>query len=231
VDGMMTTDPRIVPGAWKVKDISFDEASELAYFGAKVLHPLTVLPAVEKNIPVYILNSRNPKGTGTRITREARPCKNPIKSIAYKRGITIITVSSSRMLMAHGFLRALFEVFDRHHTSVDMVATSEVSVSLTLDNVESLDEIVEELKQLGDVQFTSTNALICLVGNNLKYTPGVAKRAFGSLADINILMVSHGASNINFSFLLDDKDANAAIQRLHAEFFSGTDPEVFEPAG
>ena len=231
VDGMMTTDPRIVPGAWKVKDISFDEASELAYFGAKVLHPLTVLPAVEKNIPVYILNSRNPKGTGTRITREARPCKNPIKSIAYKRGITIITVSSSRMLMAHGFLRALFEVFDRHHTSVDMVATSEVSVSLTLDNVESLDEIVEELKQLGDVQFTSTNALICLVGNNLKYTPGVAKRAFGSLADINILMVSHGASNINFSFLLDEKDANAAIQRLHAEFFSETDPEVFEPAG
>jgi aspartate kinase len=195
------------------------------------LHPLTVLPAVEKNIPVYILNSRNPKGTGTRITREARPCKNPIKSIAYKRGITIITVSSSRMLMAHGFLRALFEVFDRHHTSVDMVATSEVSVSLTLDNVESLDEIVEELKQLGDVQFTSTNALICLVGNNLKYTPGVAKRAFGSLADINILMVSHGASNINFSFLLDEKDANAAIQRLHEEFFSETDPEVFESAG
>jgi aspartate kinase len=231
VDGMMTTDPRIVSGAWKVKDISFDEASELAYFGAKVLHPLTVLPAVEKNIPVYILNSRNPKGTGTRITREARPCKNPIKSIAYKRGITIITVSSSRMLMAHGFLRALFEVFDRHHTSVDMVATSEVSVSLTLDNVESLNDIVEELKQLGDVQFTSTNALICLVGNNLKYTPGVAKRAFGSLADINILMVSHGASNINFSFLLDEKDANAAIQRLHAEFFSETDPEVFEPAG
>jgi len=231
VDGMMTTDPRIVPGAWKVKEISFDEASELAYFGAKVLHPLTVLPAVEKNIPVYILNSRNPKGTGTRITREARPCKNLIKSIAYKRGITIITVSSSRMLMAHGFLRALFEVFDRHHTSVDMVATSEVSVSLTLDNVDSLNDIVEDLSQLGDVKFTSTNALICLVGNNLKYTPGVARRAFGSLSDINILMVSHGASNINFSFLIDEKDASAAVQRLHTEFFSETDAEVFEPAG
>ena len=230
VDGMMTADPRIVPGAWKVKEISFDEASELAYFGAKVLHPLSVLPAVEKNIPVYILNSKNPKGTGTRITREARPCRNLIKSIACKRGITIVTVSSSRMLMAHGFLRALFEVFDRHHTSVDMVATSEVSVSLTLDDVSSLQPILEELKQLGDVEVSSKTALICLVGNNLKYTPGVARRAFGSIADINILMVSHGASNINFSFLVDEKDATAAIQKLHADFFREVDSEVFEPA-
>jgi aspartate kinase len=231
VDGMMTADPRIVSGAWKVKEISFDEASELGYFGAKVLHPLTVLPAVEKNIPVYILNSRNPTGTGTRITREARPCRNLIKSIAAKRGITIVTVSSSRMLMAHGFLRALFEVFDRHHTSVDMVATSEVSVSLTLDNVSSLNVIVEELKQLGDVQVSPKTALICLVGNNLKYTPGVARRAFGSIADINILMVSHGASNINLSFLVDEKDANATVQNLHADFFREIDPDVFEPAG
>jgi aspartate kinase len=231
VDGMMTADPRIVPGAWKVKEISFDEASELAYFGAKVLHPLTVLPAVEKKIPVYILNSKKPGGTGTRITREATPCKNLIKSIAGKRGITIVTVSSSRMLMAHGFLRALFEVFDRHHTSVDMVATSEVSVSLTLDDVSSLNTIVEELKQLGDVQVSPKTVLICLVGNNLKYTPGVARRAFGSIADINILMVSHGASNINFSFLVDEKDANATIQNLHADFFREIDPDVFEPAG
>ena len=231
VDGMMTADPRIVSGAWKVKEISFDEASELAYFGAKVLHPLTVLPAVEKNIPVYILNSRKPMGTGTRITREARPCRNLIKSIAAKRGITIVTVSSSRMLMAHGFLRALFEVFDRHHTSVDMVATSEVSVSLTLDNVSSLNVIVEELKQLGDVQVSPKTALICLVGNNLKYTPGIARRAFGSIADINIVMVSHGASNINFSFLVDEKDANATVQNLHADFFKEIDPDVFEPAG
>jgi len=231
VDGMMTADPRIVSGAWKVKEISFDEASELAYFGAKVLHPLTVLPAVEKNIPVYILNSRNPAGTGTRITREARPCRNLIKSIAAKRGITIVTVSSSRMLMAHGFLRALFEVFDRHHTSVDMVATSEVSVSLTLDNVSSLNVIIEELKQLGDVQVSPKTALICLVGNNLKYTPGIARRAFGSIADINIVMVSHGASNINFSFLVDEKDANATVQNLHADFFKEIDPDVFEPAG
>jgi aspartate kinase len=228
VDGMMTTDPRIVPGAWKVRDISFDEASELAYFGAKVLHPLTVLPAVEKNIPVFILNSRKPKGTGTRITKDARPCKNLIKSIACKRGITVVTVSSSRMLMAHGFLKALFEVFDRYRTSVDMVATSEVSVSLTLDNVSKLDEIVGDLKALGDVEVNPKAALICLVGNNLKYTPGVARRAFGSMADINILMVSHGASNINFSFIVDEKDATPAIQKLHADFFSEVDKEVFE---
>jgi aspartate kinase len=231
VDGMMTADPRIVPQAWKVKEISFDEASELAYFGAKVLHPLTVQPAVEKNIPVYILNSRKPQGTGTRITPHARACRNLIKSIACKRGITVVTVSSSRMLMAHGFLRALFEVFDRHHTSVDMVATSEVSVSLTLDNVSSLDAIVQDLQHLGAVEVSSKKALICLVGNNLKYPPGVAKRAFGSLGDINILMVSHGASNINFSFLVDEKDADVAIRNLHADFYSQIDPDVFEPVG
>ena len=228
VDGMMTADPRIVSSASKVKEISFDEASELAYFGAKVLHPLTVLPAVEKNIPVYILNSRKPKGTGTRITREARPCRNLIKSIACKRGITVVTISSSRMLMAHGFLRALFEIFDRHRTPVDMVATSEVSVSLTLDKVSALDAIVEELRPLGDVSLDCDRALICLVGNNLKYTPGVAYRAFASIRDINILMVSHGASNINFSFIVDEKDANAAIQKLHADFFREIDPDVFE---
>ena len=231
VDGMMTTDPRIVPDAWTVREISFGEASELAYFGAKVLHPLTVLPAVEKNIPVYILNSKKPGGTGTRITREARPCRNLIKSIAVKKGITVLTVSSSRMLMAHGFLRALFEVFDRHRTSVDMVATSEVSVSLTLDSLSSLDAILEDLRPLGDVEIASKAALICLVGNNLKYTPGVARRAFGSLSEINVLMVSHGASNINFSFIVDEKDATTAVQRLHADFFNEIDPEVFEPAG
>ncbi len=228
VDGLMTADPRIVAEAWKVKEISFEEASELAYFGARVLHPLTLLPAVEQNIPVYILNSRKPKGTGTRITRQARPCRNLIKSIACKRGITIVTVSSSRMLMAYGFLKGLFEVFDRHHTSVDMVATSEVSVSLTLDNVSWLDAIVEDLQSLGDVEVATNMALICLVGNNLKYTPGVARRAFGSIADINILMVSHGASNINFSFIVDQNDADSAIQKLHADFFHDIDREVFE---
>ena len=214
--------------AVKIDKLNYEEAVEMTYYGARVLHPLTLLPAVEQNIPVYILNSRKPKGTGTRITRQARPCRNLIKSIACKRGITIVTVSSSRMLMAYGFLKALFEVFDRHHTSVDMVATSEVSVSLTLDNVSWLEAIVEDLKSLGDVEVATNMALICLVGNNLKYTPGVARRAFGSIADINILMVSHGASNINFSFIVDQNDADSAIQKLHADFFHDIDREVFE---
>ena len=229
VDGMMTSDPRIVPTACKVKEISFSEAAELAYFGAKVLHPLTVLPAVEKDIPVLILNSRRPAGTGTRIIREARRTANPIKSIACKRGITVVTISSSRMLMAHGFLRALFEVFDRHRTAVDMVATSEVSVSLTLDTTASLPAILEELRPLGDVEVMNNLALICLVGNNLKFTPGIAHKAFGSVKDINILMVSHGASNINLSFIVAEADANAAVRQLHDELFREFDPEVFEP--
>jgi len=229
VDGLMTTDPRIVPGAWKVKETSFAEASELAYFGAKVLHPATVLPAVDKNIPVYILNSRKPAGTGTRITRDAIPCKNLIKAIAVKRGITAVTVSSSRMLMAHGFLRALFEVFDRHRASVDMIATSEVSVSLTLDNAAKLPVILEDLRALGEVRVDEKLTLLCLVGGNLRYTPGVAAEVFGSIRDINVLMVSHGASNINLSFLVDQKEADNAIHKLHQYFFREFDRAVFEP--
>lgn len=229
VDGLMTTDPRIVPGAWKVKETSFVEASELAYFGAKVLHPATVLPAVDKNIPVYILNSRKPAGTGTRITRDAVPCKNSIKAIAVKRGITAVTVSSSRMLMAHGFLKALFEIFDRHRVSVDMIATSEVSVSLTVDNATKLPAVLDELRTLGEVKVDEQLTLLCLVGGNLRYTAGVAAEVFGAIRDINVLMVSHGASNINLSFLVDQKDADKAIQKLHAYFFREFDPSVFEP--
>ena len=229
VDGLMTTDPRIVPSAWKVKETSFAEASELAYFGAKVLHPATVLPAVDKNIPVYILNSRKPAGSGTRITRDAIPCRNLIKAIAVKRGITAVTVSSSRMLMAHGFLRALFDVFDRNRVSVDMIATSEVSVSLTLDNALKLPDILEDLRSLGEVKVDEKLTLLCLVGGNLRYTPGVAAEVFGSIRDINVLMVSHGASNINMSFLVDQKDADAAVHKLHEYFFREFDAAVFEP--
>ncbi len=138
VDGMLTADPRIVPGGHRVKSISFAEAAEMAYFGAKVLHPATVLPAVEKNIPVLILNSKRPHVEGTKITANPIPCKNAVKSISCKRGVTIVNVNSSRMLMAHGFLRRMFEIFDRHEISVDMISTSEVSVSLTLDGSNDL---------------------------------------------------------------------------------------------
>ncbi len=148
VDGMLTADPRIIPGGHRVKSISFAEAAEMAYFGAKVLHPATVLPAMEKNIPVAILNSRSPESEGTRITLKAVPSRNPVKSISCKRGITIVNIHSTRMLMAHGFLHRIFEIFDRYQTSVDMVSTSEVSVSLTLDNPENLDEILARIAHL-----------------------------------------------------------------------------------
>lgn len=228
VDGMLTADPRVVPGAWKIREISFAEASELAYFGAKVLHPLTVLPAVERGIPVYILNSRKPEGAGTRISTTSRLQRAPIKSIACKKGITVVTVTSSRMLMAHGFLKALFEVFNRHGASVDMIATSEVSVSLTLDNAKSLEKIRPDLERLGDVREETDMALICLVGRDLKQRPGILDGTFSAVRDINVSMISYGASNINLSFLVQQKDADRAVRQLHAAFFRDFDPEVFE---
>src|SRR5579872_1748611 len=151
VDGMLTADPTIFPGGHRVKIISFAEAAELAYFGAKVLHPATVIPAVEKNIPVLILNSRRPDVEGTRIVSEAVPCGNGVKSIACKRKITLVNIHSTRMLMAHGFLKRIFDVFERLETPVDMVATSEVSVSLTIDNPHRLAEICDELRQFSEV--------------------------------------------------------------------------------
>ncbi len=227
VDGMLTCDPRIVPGGYRIKTISFAEAAELAYFGAKVLHPATVLPAVEKNIPVLVLNSRNPEISGTRIVKETVPCRNVIKSIACKTGITVVKIQSLRMLMAHGFLHRIFEVFDRFHTPVDMVTTSEVSVSLTIDNDKNLDEIRDELGRIAEVGVETNRAIVCVVGENVRGTPGIAARIFRSLAGINVLMVSQGASQLNFSFVIDATELRPAVESLHAEFFSTLDPEVF----
>ncbi len=174
VDGMLTCDPSMLEGGHLVKVISFAEAAELAYFGAKVLHPSTVLPAVEKNIPVRILNSRRPDVEGTRIVSEAVSSVNPVKSIACKRGITVVNIRSLRMLMAHGFLRRIFEVFDRYRTPVDMVSTSEVSVSLTIDHTEQMSEIEAELSKIAEVSILGGQAIICLVGDAIRETPGVA---------------------------------------------------------
>jgi len=227
VDGMLTCDPRIVPGGYRIKTISFAEAAELAYFGAKVLHPATVLPAVEKNIPVLVLNSRNPEVSGTRIVKETVPCRNVIKSIACKTGITVVKVQSLRMLMAHGFLHRIFEVFDRFHTPVDMVTTSEVSVSLTIDNDKNLDEIREELSRIAEVEVERDRAIVCVVGDNVRGTPGIGARIFRAVAGINVLMVSQGASQLNFSIVIDATEVRPAMESLHAEFFSTLDPEVF----
>jgi aspartate kinase len=228
VDGMLTTDPTILAGGHRVKTISFAEAAELAYFGAKVLHPATLVPAMEKNIPVMILNSRRPDVAGTRIVAETVACDNAVKSIACKRKIALLNVHSTRMLMAHGFLRRIFEVFDRFETPVDMVATSEVSVSLTIDNLQRLDGIVSELRQFAQVESERDQAIVCLVGDNIRYTPGVAKRVFGALDGINIRMISQGASLLNISFVVAEKDIHRTVEALHEEFFAELDPAVFE---
>ena len=228
VDGMMTADPRIVRNALTIRHISFAEASELAYFGAKVLHPSTVLPAVEKSIPVRVLNSRRPESPGTVISSDAPAGKSVVKSFAAKRGITAVTVTSSRMLMAHGFLRALFEVFDKHRISVDVVTTSEVSVSLTTDDKRALEPVIEELAALGRVEVERGLALVCMVGTNLKDRPGIAAQTFACVSGINVRMISQGASEINLSFVVGEEHADTAIRRLHKHFFASPDPDIFE---
>jgi aspartate kinase len=227
VDGMMTTDPNLCPDARRIKVISFDEAAELAYFGAKVLHPATVLPAIQKNIPVYVLNSRNPECEGTRIAARVPHCRNFFKAIAAKKRITIIDVAAPRMLLAHGFMRAIFEAFDRHRVPVDVVSTSEVSVSLTVDSNESIPALAADLAKLADVKYQGRKAIVCVVGESLRETPGIAARVFGELSDIKIRMISQGASEINLTFVIEEDEVPQVIQRLHKVFFSDLDPEIF----
>ena len=228
VDGMMTTDPGICRDAHRIKVISFDEAAELAYFGAKVLHPATLLPAVQKNIPVYILNSRNPACEGTRISARAPQCTNVFKAIAVKKRITIVDVAATRMLMAHGFLKSIFEAFDRHKVSIDVVSTSEVSVSLTIDSNEAIPALAADLAKIADVKYDGRKAIVCLVGENLRERTGIAARVFGVLPDVNIRMISQGASEINLTFVIEEEAVAEVIGRLHKAFFSELDPDVFE---
>src|SRR3954467_12618990 len=227
VDGMMTTDPNLCPDARRIKVISFDEAAELAYFGAKVLHPATVLPAIQKNIPVYILNSRNATCEGTRITARAPRCRNMFKAIAAKKRITIVDVAAPRMLLAHEFLRAIFEAFDRHRVAVDVVSTSEVSVSLTVDSNQAIPALAADLAKLADVKYEGRKAIVCLVGENLRETPGIAALVFRELADTKIRMISQGASEINLTFVIEEDEVPEVIQRLHKTFFGELDSEVF----
>ena len=228
VDGIMTTDPGIVPESAKVRIISFAEASELAYFGARVLHPSTLLPAMKNDIPVRVCNSRRDEVEGTAIVRTAPQSRALAKAIAFKRGITIVNVASDRMLMAYGFLAKIFEVFARHETPVHMVATSEVTVSMTLDDTRNLEAILTDLRALGEVKVETDQALICVVGDRLKYTPGLAAKIFSGLSDINVSMISHGASAINVSFIVDGDDVERAVRALHQTLFEILDDETFE---
>jgi aspartate kinase len=228
VDGILTADPRVVPDALRVKTISFEEAAELAYFGAKVLHPATILPAVKKNIPVLVLNSRNPGCEGTRITSLAPGCKSPFKSIAVKKKLSIIDVVASRMLMTHGYMKEIFTVFDKHKCAVDMVSTSEVSVSLTVDSNDNLPALAADLGHLADVKYEGKKALICLVGDDIRGKNGMAAQVFSAIRHINVRMISQGASEINMSFMIDEEDADEAVRSLHAAFFKDPDPAVFD---
>jgi aspartate kinase len=228
VNGIMTTDPRICGDALRVKTISFEEAAELAYFGAKVLHPATILPAVQKSIPVWVLNSRNAANEGTKITALAPPCASPFKSIAAKKRLTIIDVVASRMLMTHGYLKAVFDVFDRFECAIDMVSTSEVSISLTVESNDKLPAICAELSKIADVKLEGHKALICMVGEDIRGQNGISGRVFSAIRHINVRMISQGASEINMSFMIEESDVNDAIRSLHAEFFAAPDPTVFD---
>ena len=221
VNGVMTADPKIVPNARSLEQISFNEASELAFFGAKVLHPKTILPAIRKKIPVIVLNSFEPQSKGTAILDKANAGKHVVKSIAYKKNITLINVQSSRILGAVGFLASLFAIFDRNGKSVDVVSTSEISVSMTVDNTENLDKIVEEIKGIASATTRGGRAIICVVGEGMRHTPGVAARIFSALAKegVNIEMISQGASEINVTFIIDGNEMEKAIRALHKEFF------------
>ena len=219
VSGVLTADPRVVDNARSIPRLSFAEAAELAYFGAKVLHPKTLQPAVERDIPVRICNSRAPESESTVVGSETEKSPDTVKSIAHKTGVTTVQVTSARMLGAYGFLRALFDVFDRHRTAVDVVTTSEVSVSLSLDDTSALPAIVNELEQFGSVSVEAGRAIVCVVGEGLRSTPGIAARIFSTISDINVSLISQGASRINLTFAVEEARVNETVRRLHEEFF------------
>ena len=221
VDGVLSADPRIVPEARLLETVTFQEASELAYFGAKVLHPSTILPAVKKNIPVHVYNTKRPESPGTHIIsgKNGEGWNGAVKSIASKKGITIINVYSTRMLLAHGFLKSIFDVFDKFETPVDIVSTSEVNVSLTIDNTTNLQSILNELREFSSVTFEQDKAIVCVVGEKMRDTPGMAARVFSSIRDANVKMISQGASEINLSFVVNEADVPTVVRKLHREFF------------
>lgn len=219
VTGVLTTDPRLVPEARTLPVLSYEEAAELAYFGAKVLHPKTIKPAVDFSIPVRVCNSHQPQERGTMILAESEIAENKIKSIAYKKGITILRISSARMLGSYGFMSALFQVFERHRVVIDVISTSEVSLALTVDNTASLENVVTDLKRLGDVETEEGNAVVCVVGEGLRESSGLASKIFSTLEDVNISLISHGASSVNMTFVVKEENLAEVVKRLHDTFF------------
>lgn len=217
IDGMHNNDPRIVKGTKPISHLSFDEAAELAYFGAKILHPQSVFPAQKYKIPVRLLNTMEPSASGTLISAESE--KGKIKSIAAKDGIIAIKIQSSRMLLAYGFLRRVFEIFERYKTPIDMITTSEVAVSLTIDFTDNLDKIVEELHAFGSVEIDKDQSIVCVVGDFSAQTHGYAARVLDSIKHIPIRMISYGGSNYNISLLIKTADKTEALKSLHNRLF------------
>lgn len=230
VSGVLTADPRVVQHAATIPRLSYAEAAELAFFGAKVLHPKTILPAVVRGIPVRICNSRDPQGPDTEIHFDTEQSPRTVKAIAHKRGVTIVHVTSARMLGAYGFLRALFEVFERHRTAVDVVTTSEVSVSLSLDDTAALAEIARDLEQIGAVKIERNRAVVCVVGEGLRNTPGIAASVFTAVRDINVMLISQGASSVNLTFVVAEEQVERAVRQLHQAFFERDPRELYQPA-
>jgi aspartate kinase len=222
VNGLMTADPRIVPSARTLRAASYEEAAELATFGAKVLHPATAQPLVRAGIPIVVLNSSRPDDPGTIIEPTAvleRLGDSPVRSISWKRGISVLNVRAPRMLGAYGFLRAMFEVFERHEVVVDVLASGEVSVSLTVEDRTHLDAVVRDLGELGEVWVEHDRAIIAVVGIGLRTTPGLAARLFRAVQPTNVEIISQGASSINMTFVVREEDGPDVVRRLHQEFF------------
>lgn len=217
IDGMHNNDPRVVKGTKPIAQLSFDEAAELAYFGAKILHPQSVFPAQKFKIPVRLLNTMEPQAPGTLITNESE--RGKIKSIAAKDGITAIKIQSSRMLLAYGFLRRVFEVFERYKTPIDMITTSEVAVSVTIDDIRNLDDIIMELNNFGTVEVDNNQTIVCVVGDFGADKHGYAARVFEALKHIPIRMISYGGSSYNISLLLNDSYKVEALRSLHNHLF------------
>ncbi len=217
IDGMHNNDPRIVKGTKPIAQLSFDEAAELAYFGAKILHPQSVFPAQKYKVPVRLLNTMEPQAPGTLITNESE--RGKIKSIAAKDGITAIKIQSSRMLLAYGFLRRVFEVFERYKTPIDMITTSEVAVSVTIDETRNLEEIIKELNNFGTVEVDYNQTIVCVVGDFGAEKHGFAARVLDALKHIPIRMISYGGSQYNISMLINDNYKVEALRSLHNRLF------------
>ena len=217
IDGMHNNDPRIVEGTTAVRHLHFEEAAELGYFGAKILHPTCVQPAKFANIPVKLLNTMEPEAPGTTINNDADP--GTIKAVAAKENITAIKIKSSRMLLAHGFLRKVFEIFESYQTSIDMICTSEVGVSMSIDNTKHLNEIVHDLKKYGTVTIDHNMCIICVVGDMDWENVGFEARAMDAMRDIPVRMISFGGSNYNISFLIKESDKKRALQALQDKLF------------